>query len=115
MQPKSWLGHSRIDRRQPILPWNASADVPKISPVTASQRYLEHLIACWEEAFPDSPVSEQIVVLTVPASFDASARELTLQAALAAGLARGLGALGGAAGGGLFLDQRAGGNVGDGN
>ena len=40
---KSWLCHSRVDRRQPILPWNAPAAVPKVSPVTASQRYLEHL------------------------------------------------------------------------
>ena len=47
---KSWLCHSRVDRRQPILPWNAPADVPKISPVTASQRYLEHLVAAWEAA-----------------------------------------------------------------
>ena len=83
---KSWLAHSRVDRHQPILPWNAPADVPKVSPVTASQRYLEHLVAAWEAAFPDAPLSEQIVVLTVPASFDASARELTHEAALAAGL-----------------------------
>ena len=51
-----------------------------------SQRYLEHLIAAWEAAFPDAPFAEQHVVLTVPASFDASARELTREAALAAGL-----------------------------
>lgn len=83
---KSWLCHSRVDRHQPILPWNAPAEVPKISPVTASQRYLEHLVAAWEAAFPDAPVAKQQVVLTVPASFDASARELTREAALAAGL-----------------------------
>jgi len=83
---KSWLAHSRVDRRQPILPWNAPADVPKVSPVGVSQRYLEHLVAAWESAFPDAPVAEQIVVLTVPASFDASARELTREAALSAGL-----------------------------
>jgi hypothetical protein len=83
---KSWLAHSRVDRHQPILPWQAPADVPKVSPVTASRRYLEHMIAAWEHAFPDAPVAEQIVVLTVPASFDAAARELTREAALAAGL-----------------------------
>ncbi|NLS95035.1 MAG: Hsp70 family protein [Planctomycetaceae bacterium] len=82
---KSWLCHSHIDRHQPVLPWNAPGDVPKISPVTATQRYLEHLVAAWEAAFPDSPVVHQQVVLTVPASFDASARELTHEAALAAG------------------------------
>ena len=83
---KSWLAHSRVDRHQPILPWNAPAEVPKVSPVTASQRYLEHLVAAWDAAFPDHPAWEQMVVLTVPASFDASARELTREAALAAGL-----------------------------
>ncbi|MBN2475431.1 MAG: Hsp70 family protein [Pirellulales bacterium] len=87
---KSWLCHSRVDRHQPILPWNAPAEVPKISPVAASRRYLEHLVAAWEAAFPDAPVAEQHVVLTVPASFDASARELTREAALAAGLPNGL-------------------------
>ncbi len=83
---KSWLCHSRVDRHAEILPWGASDEVPKISPVTASRRYLEHLVAAWEHQFPDAPISEQHVVLTVPASFDASARELTREAALAAGL-----------------------------
>jgi len=83
---KSWLCHSRVNRHAAILPWGASDDIPKISPVTASQRYLEHLIAAWEHQFPDAPIAEQQVVLTVPASFDASARELTREAALAAGL-----------------------------
>jgi hypothetical protein len=83
---KSWLCHSRVDRREAILPWNAPSDFPKISPVTASQRYLEHLVAAWESEHPEAPVSQQRVVLTVPASFDAAARELTREAALAAGL-----------------------------
>lgn len=83
---KSWLSHSRVDRRAPILPWQASDEVEKISPVTAAQRYLEHLVAAWSTSFPDSPISEQLVVLTVPASFDAVARELTRESALAAGL-----------------------------
>ncbi|MFZ1936383.1 MAG: Hsp70 family protein [Thermoguttaceae bacterium] len=83
---KSWLCHSRVDRRRPILPWNAPAEVPKISPVAASQRYLEHMVAAWEAVHPEALVAEQLVVLTVPASFDASARELTREAALAAGL-----------------------------
>lgn len=83
---KSWLCHSRADRHQPILPWNAPAEVPKVSPVTAAQRFLEHLVGAWEAAFPDAPMRDQRVVLTVPASFDAVARELTREAALAAGL-----------------------------
>lgn len=83
---KSWLCYSRVDRHQPILPWNAPAEVPRISPVTAAQRYLEHLIGAWNHAFPEAPIKQQKVVLTVPASFDAAARELTREAALAAGL-----------------------------
>jgi hypothetical protein len=83
---KSWLAHRRVDRRQPILPYGAPAEVDKISPVSASQRYLEHLIGAWNQKFPDAPAQQQLVVLTVPASFDAAARELTREAALAAGL-----------------------------
>ena len=83
---KSWLCYSRADRHAAILPWDAPAEVAKISPVEASRRYLEHLIAAWTHAFPDAPIREQQVMLTVPASFDASARELTREAALAAGL-----------------------------
>lgn len=82
---KSWLTHSRVDRRKPILPWNAPEEVAKISPVEASRRYLEHLVAAWHHAFPDAPFAEQSIALTVPASFDAAARELTREAALAAG------------------------------
>jgi hypothetical protein len=83
--PKSWLCHSRVDRRQPILPWNAPAEVDKLSPVEASRRYLEQLVGAWNEAHPEEPFAEQRVVLTVPASFDAAARELTREAAAAAG------------------------------
>ncbi len=83
---KSWLAYSAVDRHTPILPWNAPDAVRKISPVTASQRYLEHLVDAWNQTFPDAPLQQQHVVLTVPASFDASARELTREAAAAAGL-----------------------------
>jgi hypothetical protein len=83
---KSWLAYSKVDRRAAILPWNAPADVPKVSPVEASRRYVEHLVATWDAAHPDAPLREQRVVLTVPASFDAAARDLTREAALAAGL-----------------------------
>jgi hypothetical protein len=83
---KSWLAYSKVDRRQPILPWNAPAGVTKLSPVEVSQRYLAHLVAAWKQAHPQAPLGEQQVVLTVPASFDASARELTREAAIAAGL-----------------------------
>jgi hypothetical protein len=83
---KSWLCHSRVDRHQPMLPWGAPSEVPRVSPVDVSRRYLAHLAAAWHYEFPAAPIAEQRVVLTVPASFDASARELTREAALAAGL-----------------------------
>lgn len=83
---KSWLCHHRVDRRQPILPWKAPPEVAKISPLTASRRYLEHLSAAWRTLHPGAPLGAQRVVLTVPASFDAGARELTREAALDAGL-----------------------------
>lgn len=83
---KSWLAHSKVDRRENILPWNAPSDIKKISPVEASRRYLAHIVAIWNNQFPDAPIAQQQVVLTVPASFDASARELTMEAATKAGL-----------------------------
>jgi hypothetical protein len=83
---KSWLGYAGVDRRSAVLPWNAPADVEKISPVSAATQYLAHLVAAWEHQFPNSSFRDQHVVLTVPASFDPVARELTREAALAAGL-----------------------------
>ena len=83
---KSWLCHNKVDRRSPILPWNAPDGVKKVSPVTAANQYLDHLVSAWHHEFPDAPIAEQQVVLTVPASFDPAARELTREAALAAGL-----------------------------
>ena len=83
---KSWLCYSQVDRRQPLLPWGAPSEVSKVSPVDVSRQYLAHLVAAWQHAFPAAPIAEQRVVLTVPASFDASARELTREAAHAAGL-----------------------------
>lgn len=83
---KSWLAHSRVDRRQPILPWGAPPEVKKVSPHEASRRYLEHIVSVWDAAFPEAPFESQQVTLTVPASFDAGARDLTREAALEAGL-----------------------------
>jgi len=82
---KSWLSHAGVDRTAPILPLNAPEGVQKISPVEASRRYLEHLRAAWDSKIPDAPFTEQQVFVTVPASFDAVARELTLKAAEQAG------------------------------
>lgn len=83
---KSWLSHTGADRTAAILPWGVGDDVDKMSPVDASQQYLEHLRDAWDHAHPETPLAEQELLLTVPASFDAVARELTVQAAKAAGL-----------------------------
>jgi len=83
---KSWLTCAKVDRHQPILPWNIPDAVCKVSPVEASRRYLAHFVAAWNNAFPDDPIFDQQVVLAVPASFDESARELTREAAGRAGL-----------------------------
>src|SRR6185295_15252530 len=61
-------------------------EVERVSPVAASARYLRHVRAAWDGAFPDAPLAEQDVLVTVPASFDAIARELTVRAAELAGL-----------------------------
>lgn len=85
---KSWLCHSRTDRRAKVLPWGAAEDVPKMSPVEATRKILEHLRFCWEqsEQGKDSPLSEQLLTVTLPASFDQQARHLTIEALKAAGM-----------------------------
>ncbi|MDB5294032.1 MAG: Chaperone protein DnaK, partial [Phycisphaerales bacterium] len=85
---KSWLSHSGVDRTAGLLPWHGAGDVAKLSPVEASARYLAHLRGAWDHARPDHPLAAQDVVLTVPASFDEVARELTVRAAKEAGLGR---------------------------
>jgi molecular chaperone DnaK (HSP70) len=89
---KSWLSYAGAGRTAPILPWGAPDDVPKVSPVTASARYLRHLGQAWDAHFaagqPPLALDRQDVLITVPASFDEEARELTLRAAHEAGLAR---------------------------
>jgi molecular chaperone DnaK (HSP70) len=85
---KSWLANPRADRTAPILPWGAPEGVPRLSPVAASARILAHLRAAWDDAHPGAPLAEQAVMLAIPASFDAAARELTVAAARDAGLGR---------------------------
>lgn len=82
---KSWLCHGGVDRTAPILPWGGGEDVAKISAVDASARVLGHLRDAWDASFAE-PLAAQDIVLTVPASFDEVARELTLEAARVAGL-----------------------------
>jgi molecular chaperone DnaK (HSP70) len=87
---KSWLSNAGVDRRAAILPAGAPPEVSRVSPLDASARYLAHLRAAWDAAFaegdPGLALAAQRVTLTVPASFDAVARELTVEAARAAGL-----------------------------
>ena len=81
---KSWLGHAGVDRQAAILPWGES-EGPKLSPVAAQAAVLAHVREAWDAAHPEAPFVEQDVVVTVPASFDEAARELTLGAAREAG------------------------------
>ena len=86
---KSWLSYAGVDRSADILPWRGSDDAPdeekQISPVGASARYLSHLRAAWDHQMPE-PMADQDILLTVPASFDVVAKELTVAAAREAGL-----------------------------
>jgi hypothetical protein len=87
---KSWLSHAGVNRTAPILPWQAPEEVAKLSPVEASAQYLQYLLAAWDAQHAgDGPgLGQQDVLLTVPASFDEEARELTRRAAEHAGLER---------------------------
>ncbi|WP_426078397.1 Hsp70 family protein [Janthinobacterium sp. PSPC3-1] len=82
---KSWLCHPGVDRRAAILPNDAPPEVARISPITAATRYLTHLRQAWDNAHPEAPFAQQEITVTIPASFDPSARELTMEAAQAAG------------------------------
>jgi molecular chaperone DnaK (HSP70) len=82
---KSWLSHPGVDREAAILPPNAPEGVGRISPVEASRRFLGHLRDAWNETHPAEPFDSHQVLVTVPASFDEVARELTLKAAEQAG------------------------------
>ncbi len=87
---KSWLCHDAVDRTAKILPWNSDRPEQAYSPVEASTQYLAHLRDAWNHAFASSideaRFEQQEIVLTVPASFDEEARELTVRAARDAGL-----------------------------
>ncbi len=85
---KSWLSHPAVDRTEPILPWGAPDEIPRISPLHASASYLAHVRAAWNHRFPAEPLQNQEIIVTIPASFDEAARALTLEAARIAGLVR---------------------------
>jgi len=86
---KSWLCHDRVNRKDRILPWGTDREIPKLSPVSASAAYLAHIKAAWNHACGDDDecyLEKQQVILTVPASFDEVARDLTMEAARQAGI-----------------------------
>lgn len=82
---KSWLSNPDVDRTAKILPWDTQESARELSPVDVSAAYLEHMRKAWDAAHPEAPLAEQDIVLTVPASFDEEARELTVAAAKQAG------------------------------
>jgi hypothetical protein len=83
---KSWLCHSGVDRHADFLPAGSTDDVTKVSPLKATFEYLDHLRCAWENQFPEYPLAQQEVTITIPASFDPAARELTAEAAKLVGL-----------------------------
>ncbi len=86
---KSWLSYAGVNRNSPILPWQAPPEVSKLSPVETSAQFLKHLYNAWENSTSENegqvPLADQEILLTVPASFDEEARELTRRAAEQAG------------------------------
>ncbi len=87
---KSWLCHAGVDRTAPILPWHGAPEVNRLSPVDAAVHFLAHMRGAWNHAHPSHPLEHQDVVVTIPASFDEVARELTAEAAARAGLEQAL-------------------------
>ncbi len=91
---KSWLCHPLVDRNARILPWQGSNDALKRSPVEASAAILKHIVDAWNHEMATTAdgiddrlrMEVQDILLTVPASFDAVARELTVKAAEMAGI-----------------------------
>ncbi|HEY8036242.1 MAG TPA: Hsp70 family protein [Methylobacter sp.] len=83
---KSWLCHTGVDCKAPILPAEAPDEIERVSPFQATTAYLQHLCDAWQSLHPNAPLDQQDVVITVPASFDPAARELTVEAARAVGL-----------------------------
>jgi Hsp70 protein len=83
---KSWLCHPGIDRRAPVLPVQSPEEVERLSPLQASMHYIEYLRETWNHKYPHAPFHDQEVTITVPASFDPAARELTAEAVRTAGI-----------------------------
>ncbi|ABU71481.1 Hsp70 family protein [Vibrio campbellii] len=78
---KSWLCHAGVNRRDAFLPAGSPEEVEKVSPLRATELYLEHLKNAWNHTKPNHNLADQDVTITVPASFDPAARDLTAEAA----------------------------------
>ncbi len=87
---KSWLCHAGVDCKAPILPAEAPEEVERVSPFQATVAYLQHIRDAWTQLHPDAPLASQDLTITVPASFDPAARELTVEAARFVGLEQAL-------------------------
>lgn len=87
---KSWLCHAGVDCKAAILPPDAPEEVERVSPFQATVAYLQHMRDAWTQLHPDAPLQEQDLTITVPASFDPAARELTVEAARSVGLGQAL-------------------------
>ncbi len=86
---KSWLCHGNVDRKAKILPWGSNDEINKVSPVYTTSAYLEHVKKAWNHFKGDDEslyLENQVVIITVPASFDEVARDLTVEAANIAGI-----------------------------
>ncbi|MEZ7892440.1 MAG: Hsp70 family protein [Candidatus Wallbacteria bacterium] len=87
---KSWLCHEGVSRNDKILPFGPDIECEKFSPIEVTAKYLEHLKDAWNYKMAsknkENRMEEQSILITVPASFDAAARDLTLKAAESAGL-----------------------------
>ena len=78
---KSWLCNSRVNRKEAILPWDAPEEISKLSPFQAMAMFLNHVREAWNKKFTKDKLENQKVVITIPASFDAAARDLIVEAA----------------------------------
>ncbi len=83
---KSWLCTENVNRKDDILPWKSGSAKKKYSPVKSAELILKHVKAAWNDKFTQNKLEDQQVILTIPASFDIVARELTVEAAKSAGL-----------------------------
>ncbi len=83
---KSWLCHAGVDCKEPILPSEAPEEVGRVSPFQATKSYLSHMKDAWDKQHPNAALADQDLIITVPASFDPAARELTAEAARSIGL-----------------------------